>query len=58
MEAFKSDQQIHERPTCANKKCNNTALILVANRFICGNCLVKLNKKRDKMITEMMDCGC
>jgi len=34
-----------ERPVCAVKGCSNDVLILFGDKWICGNCMAKYNKK-------------
>ena len=42
---------------CAIKNCNNPGFILFGNKFICGECYVKIinkeKERQDKLIEEM-----
>lgn len=45
-----------EKPNCEIPKCPNKGWILVANRWICGGCLVEWNKSQnDKMFKQIVD---
>ncbi len=57
---FKQDQQImnKKKPNCATPRCNNLAMVLVGDAWICGECCIKLQQKRSKMIfEELQDLG-
>ena len=43
-----------KRPTCAIEGCNNPALILFGEEWICGNCLVKYDRKMKENNFERM----
>ena len=50
------DKQIIEKPKCVNfAKCKNYAICLFHDNWLCGECLVKLNKKVKKFITNMIE---
>lgn len=50
--SFKADNIIQRRPTCGMKNCNNPAMILIGNRFVCGECAMKIQKAQNKMLFE------
>lgn len=54
MAEFKQDQQIMQRPKCANPTCEEGALVLIGDKFYCGQCVTKLYEKQNKMIFEQM----
>ena len=49
---MKMDNNIKERPECGVPKCNNKGFVLVGSRFVCGDCCVKFNNNKNKMIFE------
>ena len=51
---FQQDRQImnKERPKCANPKCDEYALLLVGDSWICGRCCIKMQRARSKMLFE------
>ena len=45
-----------EKPNCEVPNCPNKGWILVANRWICGECLVKWHKSQnDKMFNQIVE---
>ena len=43
-----------ERPKCAVSSCNNGALVAYGNKFICGECMVKIiNKQKEQQNKEI-----
>ena len=36
------------RPPCCIEGCNNSALICMFNKFFCGDCVIKWNKKQEE----------
>ena len=51
---FKEDVQVKKKPTCAVPGCSNSALVLMAGKFICGPCCANFNMESNKMIFEQM----
>lgn len=44
------------RPKCANKKCENLAIVLYGTNWICGDCYMKIhNKNLEKKNKELED---
>ena len=44
-----------ERPKCAVKTCNNGALILYGDKWICGECLMKIMSKEAEKKNKMLE---
>ena len=46
-----------QRPKCMVKNCNNGALMLFGNKWICGECFIKINnreiEKKNKLVEEL-----
>ena len=51
---FLRKNNMKKRPTCAIEGCNNPALILFGEEWICGNCLVKYDRKMKENNFERM----
>ena len=49
---FKPDTQIKELPKCAMSFCENKAWILIAGKFICADCVMKYENRKNAMILE------
>ena len=49
---------IMTRPKCAVPECTNGALVLYAGKLICGECLVKFMKHKEKQQWEELIDGC
>ena len=49
---FKPDTQIKELPKCAMSFCENKAWILIAGKFICADCVMKYENRKNAMIFE------
>lgn len=43
-------------PVCAVEGCNNQALMLVHGKFICGECVMKINENADKQFWDKQKC--
>ena len=52
---MKIDNNIKERPNCGTDKCSNKGFVLVGDRFVCGDCAVKFNNIKNKMIFEAQE---
>ena len=48
---------MEKRPKCALPSCENDALVLFAGKFICGTCLLKIQKKQQEKIWEDIKNG-
>ena len=45
---------INKRPICFIEDCNNGALLMLYNKYICGNCYMKIYRKQEQQkINEM-----
>ena len=49
------DQQVLEKPDCANPKCDNKGFIMLAGGFYCGDCVTKFHAKNQKNIIEALN---
>ena len=49
---MKIDNNIRERPPCGVSKCENLGFILVGQKFVCGDCAIKFNNTKNKMVLE------
>jgi len=46
------------RPKCAVKECKNGAMVAYGDKWICGECLMKIiNKQKEKQVKEIEDLG-
>ena len=52
---MKTDNQIHELPKCANKNCGKTAYIMMSGKFLCGDCIMKFEKRKQDMMMKMVE---
>lgn len=45
------------RPNCQNPKCTSgkPALIVLGGMFVCGECVLKFNANKNKMIQDIMN---
>ena len=46
-----------EKPYCQNKDCKNEAVMIYSGRFMCGECIVKIVEKINKMKQEIIDAS-
>jgi len=46
---------MRERPECGIKKCTNGAMIGYSGIFVCGDCAMKIEKKKHKQMMEIME---
>lgn len=44
-----------QRPECAVKNCKNGAMIAYGNRWICGECIVKIMAKETERQTKLIE---
>jgi len=48
-----------ERPKCANKKCDERAIIMYGQKFYCGTCATKIQVKmgelRERQIERILE---
>ncbi|MCK5625136.1 hypothetical protein KAI04_04820 [Candidatus Pacearchaeota archaeon] len=45
----------NKRPECAVKNCDNEAIIIFANKLICGDCLMKVYNKNQEQIWKELE---
>ena len=46
---------ITELPRCANPKCDNDGMILLGSKFYCGDCIVKIQKKKEELDEQIVN---
>jgi len=44
--------KMNEKPDCQNPKCNNKANMLYSGVFMCGDCIMKLEKMKQQQIID------
>lgn len=49
------DTQLHGRPPCEH--CKEGALCVVSGKFLCGQCVLKLEKRKQKYMMEVLEDG-
>ena len=42
------------RPPCQAKDCKNEALIYAYGKFLCGNCIMKIQNKLNKRMLDLL----
>lgn len=48
---MKKHEIICQNPSCINKK---RALVMLGDKFVCGECYTKFNKNKNKLIYQLM----
>ena len=43
-----------KRPNCSKKDCEGEGLMLLQNRILCGDCFIKIEKKKQAMINSLL----
>ncbi len=51
---MKVDKQIKGLPDCSNPLCNQKGFIMMNSQPFCGNCVLKVMEKRQKMVLEVL----